>query len=441
MLEKIKEAIEKIEAISKVKHIKVVSHNDTDGITSAAIFSRALQRWNKKFSLEIIKNLEKEYIKSLSDENLIIFLDLGSGSLPELAEKKTEVIIFDHHEICSEKIPENVTLVNPLLFKQESISGAGICYLFAKALSPHNQDLATLATVGMVGDQLEKELTKTYQEILRDADVKIKKGLLLYPATRPIDKVLEYSSSLYIPGVTGSFQGVISLLRDAGLKKSENGYKSLAEFTEEEMSNLITSIMLRRIAKTEESAEKIIGNLYLIKFFNKLEDAREISALINACSRMDYPDIALAFCLGNKTARKQAEKIYLEYKQNIAAALRYVNETSKIEGKNYTIINAQDKIKDTIIGTTASIMSHSPLYPEGNIIIAMAYNEDKIKVSARLVGKKGRNVREVLAKATIPLNGEVGGHPGAAGCLIAKEHEQEFTKTLQSILEVDFIKV
>jgi len=441
MLEQIKLAIENLDNLSKTKPIKVISHNDTDGITSASIFSRALQRWNKRFSIEIVKNLEKDYIKELPEDCILIFLDLGSGSLPELAEKKTEVFILDHHELASREIPKNITMINPQLYGKENISGAGICYLFAKQLSSGNYDLATLATIGMVGDQMEKELTKTYQEILQDADVTIKKGLLLYPATRPIDKVLEYSSSLYIPGITGSFAGTIALLRDAGLQKTQHGYKSLAEFTEEEMSNLITAIMLRKIHKSPEDAEKMVGNLYLIKFFNKLEDAREISALINACSRMDSPEIALSFCLGNKESRKKAEKIYLNYKQNIAAALRYINEMEKIEGKNYTIINAQDKIKDTIIGTTASIMSHSPLYPEGTIIIAMAYNQDKIKVSARLVGKKGRNVREVLTKATVPLKGEVGGHPGAAGCLISKEHEQTFTQTLQSILEVDLVKI
>jgi len=296
MLEEIKKTIEKLDSLSKTKQIKVISHYDTDGITSAAIFSRALQRWNKKFSMEIVRCLDEEYVKSLPEDKILIFLDLASGSLPYLSEKKTEIFIFDHHELTGE-IPKNVTMINPHLFKEENISGAGICYLFAKVLSNQNVDLATLATVGMVGDQLEKELGKTYNSILNDADVQIKKGLLLYPATRPLDKVLEYSSSLYIPGVSGSFSGTLGLLKDAGLEKKQ-AYPSLAELTEEQMANLITAIMLRRIGGGDE--DKIIGNLYLIKFFNKLEDAREISALINACSRMGYPQIALGFCLGNK---------------------------------------------------------------------------------------------------------------------------------------------
>ena len=58
MRDKIKLAIEKIDSLSKDKPIKLISHFDTDGITSAAIFSRALQRWKKNFSLKKAPNFE-----------------------------------------------------------------------------------------------------------------------------------------------------------------------------------------------------------------------------------------------------------------------------------------------------------------------------------------------------------------------------------------------
>lgn len=439
MIEKIKQAILKIDALSKVAPIKVISHFDTDGITAAAIFSKALSRWQKNFSIQIVKNLEEDFIKTLPENNVIILLDLGSGSLDALAKKKTEIFILDHHEVI-QKIPENVTMINPRLAKEpEEISAAGIAYLFAKAISPNNKDLANLAVVGMVGDMLEKRIGKTYDEILKDSEIIIKKGLLIYPSTRPIDKALEYSSNPYIPGVTGSYLGVIDLLRDANIKRTPNGYKNIHELTEEEMSSLITSIMLK--CGTEKCVEDLIGNIYLIKLFNKLEDARELSALINACSRMGHSSMALGFCLGNKQCKEQSEKIYIEYKQHLVSALKYVSEMSKISGKNYTIINAQDKIKDTIIGTVASIISHSPSYTEGTMIIALAYNEDKIKVSARLAGREGMNVREVLNKVVVPLGGEVGGHPNAAGCLIYKIHEEKFIQELQRVLEIETIKV
>ena len=438
MINKIEIAIKKIDELSKNKSLRIISHHDTDGITSAAIFSRAMQRWNKKFSLQIVKGLEEDFIKNLPEDEVLIFLDLASNSLKYLKEKKTEVFILDHHEL-TDTIPENVFMINPLLENKEPLSGAAICYLFAKTLSLENKDLANLAVIGMVGDSLEKNLTREYEAILRDSETTIKKGLLLYPSTRPIDRALEYSSGMYIPGVTGSYKGVIELLKEANLQRTDNKFKALYELTEEEMSRIITAIMLRMVGIKNSS--DMIGNLYLIKFFNKLEDARELSALINACSRMDHPNVSLGFCLGNKKYIEEAEKIYIEYKQHLVSALKYVSETEKISGKNYTIINAKDRIKDTIIGTVASIISHSPVYSEGTIIVALAYNENKIKVSARIAGKEGRNVREVLNQIVVPLGGEVGGHPRAAGCLIAKENEAKFIDELQKTLELELVKV
>ena len=102
MLKNIQEAIEKIDLLSKKKKIKIISHYDTDGITSAAIFSRALQRWNKDFSMQIVKGLDKKFIDSLPEDQILIFLDLASGSLDYLKNKKTEIFIFDHHEVIHE---------------------------------------------------------------------------------------------------------------------------------------------------------------------------------------------------------------------------------------------------------------------------------------------------------------------------------------------------
>ena len=439
MLNKIKQTITEIDVLSKTKPIKVISHFDTDGITSAAIFSRCLQRWHKKFSLKIVKNLNEQFIKSLPDNEILIFLDLASSSIQCLKQKNTDIFIFDHHEIPDKDIPLNIRMINPVLYTNEPISSSAVSYLFAKSLSIENKDLATLAVIGMVGDMLEKNISKTYDEILKDAETIIKKGLLLYPSTRPLDKALEYSSGLYIPGITGNREAILSILKEANIPRIDNNFKSLAELTEQEMSNLVTTIALKSHAHKDIS--EFIGNLYLVKIFNKLEDAREFSALINACSRMDNPEIALGFCLGNSDCIKEAEKKYIEYKQQLSYALKFVEETEKISGSNYTIINAKNNIKDTIIGTVASIISNSPLYPAGSIIITLAYDDDKIKASARIVGKEGRNVREILARALVKIGGEVGGHPNAAGCLISKEKENLFIQELQKVLELEVVKV
>ena len=439
MLELIKRVAEKFLEKSQNKEIQLISHFDTDGITSAAILTRTFQRLGLNFRLKIVKNLEKEVFENLPKNHLIFFSDLGSNSFQYIKDIKEDVFILDHHEIISE-IPSNVTIANTHLCKNyEDLSSAAICYLFAKKIDEQNKDLAYLSIIGMVGDMLEKNLGKTYTNIIKESNIKVKKGLLLYPATRPIDRVLEYSSNILIPGVTGSSKGANEFLRELGLERENGKYKTILEINEEELSRLITAITLQR--SDSGKTEDLVGNIYLVNFFNKLEDAREISAMINACSRNGESSTAVSFCLQNKKAKERVEKIHTINKQNIVKALNIIPELDKIENKNYLIINAQNKIKDTIIGTIASIISNSREYPEGKAIIGMAYNQDKIKVSARMVGKSGKNIREVLNAVIEIVGGEVGGHPMAAGCLIEKQKEGEFILELKKKLEIEMIKI
>ena len=423
------------------KKIHLVSHYDTDGITSAAILSKTLERIEKQFSLKIIKQLTEEEISQFPNDRIIILTDLGSGSLNELSKIENDIFIIDHHEI-SGTLNDNIKMINPhLLDRGEELCSAELCYLFSKHLSEENKKLAYLAIIGMIGDTMEKEINKIRNRIINDAEVKIKKGLLLYPSTRPIDRALEYSSKPFIPGVTGDSRGTFELLKEAGIEKTDKCHKSLIDFDENEMKRLATAVALRLSAK--ESSE-FIGNLYLIKFFNKIEDARELSAIINACSRMDKPEIAIMLCLGNSDARKKAERVYFNYRQHIISGLRYIDRNHKIEGREYVIINAKDNIKDTIIGTLASILSFSQVYKEGTIIITMAYNNEKIKVSARMAGRNPqshRNLKELMDSITSLLGGESGGHKEAAGCVIDKKDENKFIELVKKKLEYELVKI
>ncbi len=426
-----KEFLEK----SKDKEILVISHFDTDGITSAAIMTRALKKLDKQFSVKIVKRLEKKLIDELPENKLILFLDLGSGNLHHLENKKN-IFIVDHHEVPV-AVPENIFMLNPELNGKEKISSSCLTYLFCKTLTKIT-GLEKLAVLGMIGDCMEKNLDKLNNVILNDGDIMRKRGLLIYPSTRPLNRTLEYCSSPYIPGVTGDTEGVLELLRETGLTPENSRYKSLIELNDEEMSKLVTAIVLRN----PKAKKEILGDIFLIKMFNKLEDARELSAIINACSRLGNSDVALQFCMELQKAKKTAEALHVKYKQHIISGLKFISETDKIKGDSFVIINAKDKIKDTIIGTIASIMSNSPLYSEGTIITAMAYYNDKIKVSSRICGRENsRNLREILAGVIEKTGGEIGGHASAAGCEISKNKEQEFIETLKKHLEIELVKV
>jgi RecJ-like exonuclease len=446
MLDKIKEFTDKFLEKTTRSHILVVSHFDTDGITSAAIFGRCLKRLDKNFSFKIIKSLDKEFIESLPKNKVIVFLDLGSGSIEEISNLTNEVFIVDHHDInLKSLLPENIHIVNPHLYPEgEEMSASCMSYIVSRELAKKDANSADLAIIGMVGDVLETKIGPIVNTILKEGEVTLRKGLLLYPSTRPLNKALEYCSNPYIPGVTGNPLGSLDVLREANIEFTKKGYKSLIELDEEEMKRLVTSIMLR--IPDHERMKDFIGNLFLIKFFNRLEDARELSALINACSRMGESQTALLFCMGNETAKKNAESIYIKYKQSLIEALNHMNNHPKIEGKQYVILNAKDKIQDTIIGTVASIMSMSAMYKEGTIVITMAYNQDKIKVSSRICGRgkneeDPRNLKEIMDEITELLGGESGGHKMAAGCVISKDKEEAFIELVKRKLDIEVVKI
>ncbi|MFH1585405.1 MAG: DHH family phosphoesterase [archaeon] len=455
--QEIESLAEKFIKIVEDKEIQVISHFDTDGITSATIMIQTLKKLDKKFSVKIVKSLEGEFIHDLPKNKITLFLDLASGSLNHILEAGLkDVFIIDHHEIA-QKIPEGINIINPQLNGKEKMSSSCLTYLFSREINPENKESAKLAILGMIGDVLEKEIDKLDHKILEDGEIKRRRGLLIYPSTRPLNRTLEFCSHPYIPEVTGNVKGVLELLRETNLVPENGKYKSIIELDDQEMQRLTTAIMLRN---PKARNREIIGDIFLIKLFNKLEDARELSAMINACSRSGEPETAIQFCMELAKAKKRVESIHARYKQLLISGLKFASETPRIQGNGFVIINAKNRIKDTMIGTIASILSNSSLYEEGTLITGMAYYDDpenqrfsvsatpnqqgvlgKIKVSSRVVGRNGRNAREILSRIIEQLGGEVGGHECAAGCIITQDKEKQFIELLKKNLEIEVVRV
>ena len=439
MIDSIKKAVDRFRSLNGI--VRIVTHYDTDGITAGSIIASALKKLDKSFKISAINQLDKKNMDLLKQENnkILFLLDLGSSHLDEINLLDGNIFILDHHEVKNAKLSENVTFINPHLTNDEESSASVVAYLFAKELDSENTSLASLAVLGMVGDFADQNLGKIGNSIINDAkDLTVKKNLLLFPSTRPLNKALEFSS-IYIPGVTGSSVGAMNLIREAGIKIRENNQnKTLLDLSEEELSRLLTLITLKRT-----DTENLIGKIYLIKFLNQLEDARELSSLINACGRLGYADTAVSFCLGSKKAKSLAESIYSSYKHQLIAGLNWISMHEKIEGDGYIIINAEDSIKDTIIGTLISILASSFIYPEGTVLVGMARTDDKrIKVSTRKVGHNSDiNLKNLLETPTTLVGGECGGHKRAAGCFIPLSKESMFLELLQKELRVNQIQI
>src|SRR3989344_3675722 len=154
-LKAVKEVVHSFRGLSK-QPIKLVSHLDADGLTSSAIMIAALHREHLFFSLTTVRQIDDLVLEELRRDHAstIFFLDLGSGSLRAIEEALPEKTIFilDHHR-AEQYTPSRIFFLNPLSFgiPGEHLSGAGVCYLFAKALDSRNMDLAYLALIGAIG--------------------------------------------------------------------------------------------------------------------------------------------------------------------------------------------------------------------------------------------------------------------------------------------------
>lgn len=408
------------EEIGKAEKIEVVSHFDCDGIASAAIMKRALERAGKSFGITIAKQIKSELIEKIREKNpeLVIFTDLGSGYLEELEPLGCKIIIADHHIIKKDIQKKNLIHINPELFGIKTLSGACVTYVLARELSSQNKDMAVIAIVGAIGDMMEYEYGLN-PEIVREAEengLKKERGLRLFGRTRPIHKTLEYSD---IPSVSNE-SSAIQFLSNIGIKlKNGSEWRTLNDLTKDETQKLSDKLILEAI-KNGKSAEEIFNDIY---FYGGTE-LREFATLINACGRMERYDIGIGVCLGDGESKKKSVSVVGEYRKRIASALDWAGKNKDMIVKKgaASFIVAGKNINENVIGTITSILIKSEV--NGKILVGMAEGEDGIKVSARASGKADLNL--VISKAAAEAGGFGGGHERAAGGTIPFGSEEKF---------------
>ena len=448
------EAAKKFSQWDKSQAIRLISHLDADGITASAVILNLLNNENRKHSISILQQLDNETALKLSKENYkyYIFTDLGSGQLSDIAEsfKDKEVIVLDHHDPQKTELPANIIHVNPHLFGidgSKEISGAGVVYMFSCAVNPKTEELAHLAIIGAIGDiQDEGGFLHLNKKILEKAidkkRIEISKGLRIFGRqTRPLHKVLEYSTDPFIPGVSGSESGAIQFLNELGIDpKKDNDWKNIVDLDEDETQRLVAGIIMKRIDET--SPEDVLADIYTLpgEIKGPTRDAKEFATLLNACGRMGRASAGIGLCLGYKKDKQMAMQTLADYKKEIVSAMNWYenNKNKVIKGDKFIIINAKDEIPSTIIGTVASIISKSNVMDKDTYIMSLARTDKKTtKISLRISGTRKGNIdlRDVVMKIVAKAGGEAGGHSYAAGAIISSENEEKFISAAKEILE------
>ncbi|TXT67482.1 MAG: RecJ-like exonuclease [Promethearchaeota archaeon] len=463
--------------------VKIYTHLDADGLSSGAILGKALYREEIAFQMTVIKQLEREEIQNIvaqSEEfgNFIIFSDFGSGQYLALKELlKNPFIILDHH--LPQKIAnkeefdalEQIYLstkewhINPYFYGFNGsieVSGAGMCYYFAKVLNEENKDLSAIAMIGANGDVQNQGPNKSFtginSKILEDAKecnlIEIVDDINFSPI-RPLNEALAYSSDINLPGLSGDINKSLKFLKKLGIimEKTDGKIKTLLDLNQSEKQKITSGIIEYASLKLDIEPYEILNNLIVNRYLltkeepgTDLHDINEFSNLLNACGRSNNASIGIAIAMGDREkALKQARENLKAYKKTLSEALLWVKEKDIIKELDYIqYFYGEDKISDTIIGTVCSMLIYdeSKIIKKSKPIVGYAKRKGTgiYKLSARAhesIVQKGVNLSEAIRDALqqTNLNALGGGHPPAAGTTVPINKIEQFLDNMSAVIQ------
>jgi len=459
------------------EEVLLASHIDADGLTSAAIASTALERAGLAHEVVFKKQLDVEEIASIAamEYETVLFTDFGSGQLDVISQHVDdgdfEAVIADHHQPsdaadCAPGFEDTdgygdfAWHLNPLLEGIDGaaeLSGAGASYVLARALGgDRNRDLAALAVVGAVGDMQATggELRGANERIVAegvDAGVVTEaRDLSLYgKQTRPLPKLLEYASDVRIPGISNDESGAIAFLEDLGLDlRSDGDWRRWVDLSDGERQTLASALVQRAVSRgvPAEKIDRLVATTYT--FPNEpegteLRDASEFSTLLNATARYERADVGLAVCLGERgEPLKRARRLLANHRRNLSEGIDWVTQQGVEQREYVQYFNADDRIRETIVGIVAGMALGNEGVSRSKPIVAFARkSDDELKVSARgtgvLVGQ-GLDLSVVMREASRAVGGDGGGHDVAAGATIPAGREAEFLDAADRIVGEQF---
>ena len=461
-------AREMAEFLLEAEDVVVVAHIDADGVSSASIASKALERAEINHSVRFIKKLDPPEIEKVNRDKceVVWLVDLGSGSYSRL--EHPGLCVCDHHvpEIRvrgRQRAGQNTLFsfmsrhLNPHLHNMDGsteISGAGTTYCVARMMDEGNRDLSSIALVGAVGDFQDFDACRLKgfnRLILKDAEemqvaVSELDIRLFGRETRPLDRMLQYSTDPFLPGLTNDQIACQRFLLQQGIDiKDGEGWRCWVDLTQDERKTVVSALChhLLDSGRGAKAVRRMIGEVYLLsreREGSELHDAKEFSTLLNACGRYGFAEVGMDICKGDRGERLEvAMKLQRDHRNNLAGAISQVRGWGLHRREWVQYFHAHDEISDSIVGIVAGMALASGEITADIPLIAFAFSEDnKVKVSARgtrEMVRGGLDLASAMKKASEKVGGAGGGHNIAAGATIDMGSEGTFLDELERLVK------
>lgn len=272
MLNNVIAAMEK--AIEELKQwpddtIQLFHHNDSDGLTSGAILTRAFERAGYKVQRYCLEKPYPAVLRKVYEQEgkIIVFADFAGLLAPllsDLNQGRNLTLIVDHH-VAKPSTDPKVHNLDPDLFGlkgDRDISASTACYYFAITLDPANQDLNHVAAIGAVGDgffvdgKLFTQNRDVTLEAVQDGKVEIREHAACehYYLNTPRGQILisELGDYLDVLGGVGYYQSG----PDMGVKVCLEGMTAESDRMVEELKTIRSTIFNEELARLKAGEMK-----------------------------------------------------------------------------------------------------------------------------------------------------------------------------------------
>jgi hypothetical protein len=328
-----------------------------------------------------------------------------------------DVMVVDHHIPRS----EGEFHINPRLCGidgDRELSAAGAAYFVAQDLGD-NRDLAGLVIPGIIGDgqQMAGKNLEIFNDGIANGIIVPDRGLTL--PGRDMTERWYMAMSPYLDGISGNEQLVTDLIDKA--RQQATGENTLR------LDTLFSRIVLEAAPKTTAaSLLSLYGDTFHLQR-EVIEDAHALTAVIDACGKAGFGDIASTLCLRSSHYLDRAWEITRQHRGRVIGAVRTAHPVEGYRGM-YEITDAG------LASDVSDILARD--VPHAVPVLVYAKSGDTCRISARCPPGTTADLGPLVRALAGTCGGNGGGHLLRAGATIPCDKVALFVKGWQEAVAV-----
>jgi single-stranded-DNA-specific exonuclease len=445
----------------------IITHHDADGLIAASIICMSLMRLGAKCVIRTISEMSPNIIEQLKSKayGFYIICDFGSGLSNILNEAlPDQCIIIDHHLLPEEGLAEGrgKHILNPFelgIDGGSQVSSGGLAFIIATQLEKRNWDLSSIALVSALSDRQDRGEKRSFlginSDIMKIAQshglINVNLDLMFNGrGTKPLHDAVASTSYPYIHGITWNIENAYSVIKKSGVKMREGGrWRVFAEIEQEEKSTILEAIVKFVAASskydTANLAQNLVGYAYTLveeDLRSQLRDAREYSALLDACATYGRAGVAIGICMGDRNVSlNEGEQIAKSHQIALARCVStiFTEKWRTVNDGRAIFVNAENAIVEDMLPSVSYLLSGPPIYDR--MIFLWTNSKDGMhKFSCRksVSCKPGLNLGLIVRRCAESVGGIGYGHAESAICKIPSTRLEEFVSIAKRIiLETD----